>query len=283
MFSIEPPLVIAVPLRTGSSKHFRAVLLAAAAVTLLSASACFAGPATPGTAAGPGGKSGEVAIGNPASLELNEKGIAAVRAGKFDEAENLFRQALAADPKNLTAVFNLAGTLLRNSKSAAAVSLLSDYTKEYQKDAGLFYRLGDAQFASRKVNEAAGSYEKVLSLDPAYPGAAAKLGTLYALMNRTADAERMLWIAVEQNPNDGKSLGNLSALLVANGKAQKAVGTAKRALQLSPSAELYVTLGKAYEAINDSKNALIAFQRAVDLGDKREELSKKIEALKASQ
>ncbi len=214
------------------------------------------------------------------SLELNEKGIAAIKAKDFQSAEKLFKQALATDNKNITAAFNLAGVLLTNKKGQEAVELLTQYTNAWKSDAGLFARLGDAQFSQKNVPEAAKAYEKALEIDRGYPGVAGKLGTVYGLLNRSQDSEKMLLLAIEQNPRDGRSMANLSSIFLANGDPQKAIATAKRALQIKATSEIYVTLGTAYEILKDNKNALISFQRAVDLGDKRELLITKIEELK---
>jgi tetratricopeptide (TPR) repeat protein len=219
-------------------------------------------------------------VGSPRSIELNEQGVVAIKAKNSKQAEDLFRQALAADAGNLSAVFNLAGALLVNKKENEAIALLTEYTKNFGLDPGLFVRLGDVYFTAKKLIEAAEAYEKALHIAPNYPGIAPKLGAIYTLLNRSTQAERAFLLAVEQNPKDGQSLSNLAGIFLANGKPDKAISTAKRALQVRPGSELYVTLGTAYEIQKDYKNALIAFQRAVDLGDKREELKKKIEALK---
>ena len=89
----------------------------------------------------------------------------------------------------------------------------------------------------------------------------------------------MLNRAVKQNPKDTQLLANLSSVQLANGNPQQAISTAKRAIQILPTSEVYITLASAYEALKDYKNSLIAYQRAVDLGDKRPELQKKIEGL----
>lgn len=219
---------------------------------------------------------------NPAALALNERGIAAVKAKDFVNAEDLFRKALASDPNNLTAVFNLAGVYLVNNRPEAAVSLLEQYTANHVDDAGLFVRLGDAYFATHKINQARRAYETVLKLAPNYQGLAGKLGTVYMLSNRPADAEKMLRVVALQKPKDGAALANLSSVLLGNGKHAEAIATAKRALQLKATKEVYVTLGTAYELTKDYKNALVAFERAVDLGDKRPELARKIAGLKTA-
>jgi predicted Zn-dependent protease len=216
---------------------------------------------------------------NAKSLELNERGVAAQKAKDYKTAEDLFHKAMTTDRYNITAVFNLAGIYLITQKEAKAVSLLESYTSQYKNDAGLFVRLGDAYFASKRIPDALKAYESAYKLAPKYLGLASKMATLYGLLNRLPEAEQMLRQAAEQEPKNGKLLGNLSAALLANKKADEAIVYAKRSLQIKPDKEVYITLGAAYESKGDTKNAVIAYQRAVDLGDQRKELKQKIEAL----
>jgi tetratricopeptide (TPR) repeat protein len=250
----------------------------AGAALLLGTPLSFASPRPPAAEA-PRAAAHASVQGDPRSLELNEKAVAALNAGRFSQAEELFQQALSADPRNLTAAFNLAGILLNNSKIPEAVSLLESYTKEYQQDPGLYSRLGDAYFANKQVKEAAATYEKALHLDQNYPNLPTRLATSYGLLNRSQDAEKFMKIAVDQNPKDFKTLASYSSLLLGNGKAEDAIGAAKRSLQIKPSSEAYITLGTAYEIKGDFKNSLISFQRAADLGDTRKELKEKIALL----
>jgi len=223
-----------------------------------------------------------VPLGDPRSLELNEQGIAAIKARNLKQAEELFRKAISADAKNITAVFNLAGVLMANKKEKEAIDLLTHYLKDYPEDPGMWVRLGDAWFASKNIKEAAKAYEKAAATFPNYPGLAAKLGTIYGLQNKIDLAEKMFLQAVAEDPKNHQLLANLASIFLGNGKPDKAISTAKRALAIKATSEVYITLGTAYEIQKDYKNALIAFQRAADLGDKREELKKKIAALKES-
>jgi len=213
------------------------------------------------------------------SLELNERGVLAVRAREFSQAEELFTKALEVDSRNITAVFNLAGMYITNKKEAAAVTLLTKYSAEFPKDAGLRARLGDALFGSQQPNKAVEAYEAALRTDPKYPGVPAKLATLYAMQNKIDKAALLYERAVKDNPKDVQSLKNLSSIYLGLGKPQQAVSTAKKALQISASAEVYVTLGNAYQELRDDKNALNAFQRAKELGYKDPDLAKVIEGL----
>jgi tetratricopeptide (TPR) repeat protein len=213
------------------------------------------------------------------SLELNEQGVVAIKGRDFDRAESLFKQSLEVDEKNLTAVFNLAGMYITNKNDAQAVTLLSKYAKDYPTDAGLQARLGDAYFSSQNPKGAIDSYNRALTLDPNYPNIPARLGTLYTLSNNLPKAAAMFERAIKQNPSDVQSLQNLSSLYLGLDRPKDAVSTAKRAIQLSSSAQGYATLGSAYQQLNDDKNALMAFQRAKELGYKDKNLSDIIEGL----
>jgi tetratricopeptide (TPR) repeat protein len=214
------------------------------------------------------------------SVQLNDQGAALAAKAQYKEAEELFRQAVAADSKNVTAVFNLAGAYLANKKEDAAIALLTDYTSKYTKDAGLFARLGDAYFGTKNLALSITSYEKALKLDQNYPKLPGKLATAYLLQNRVADAEKMYLTAVNQDPKDGQMLENLSNVFLANHKPDQAISAAKRALQVKPSSGLYVTLGAAYENMKDYKNSLIAYERALDLGSTDPNLKQKIDEVK---
>lgn len=218
---------------------------------------------------------------NKASLEMNEEGSKAMQAKDFAKAEELFRKALDIDPKNITASFNLAGAYLMNKKNQEAIQLLNHYILEYPNDPGLYSRLGEAYFSSKDLPNAEKNFKKALEIYPQYPGTPVKLATIYSLQQKFNEAEAMFLIAVEQEPRNGDLLANLAGIFLANGKAQEAINTAKRALQVKPSSEIYLTMGLAYERLKDLNNAIISLQRAFDLGDTRSGLKEKIEALKA--
>lgn len=218
------------------------------------------------------------------SRELNEKGAAFAQQAKFKEAEESLREAVSLDSKNLTAIFNLGSVFIQRGKLNEAVTLLEKHANEAQTDAGLFARLGDAYFSLKKLPSARSNYEKALSLDPSLPKIPARLGTVYTMSTDVKGnldkAIKLYLLAVEQEPNNVEYLSNLLNLYIATNEGQKAVSTAKRALQVTPSAELYANLGAAYELEKEWKNSLIAYERAKDLGDKSPETREKIEALR---
>jgi len=224
---------------------------------------------------------------NSTSLRLNEEGVKAIQSRDFVKAETVLSGSLSQDPYNIAAAHNLAIAYISQKKFDAAVDLLKDYSRKVPADGGIKAKLGDAYFSMKRIAEAVLAYEEALKLDPALHGVSARLGTLYSLENRLVDAEKMLLSAVKEDPKNGDLVGSLSALFLANEKPNEAIGSAKRALQLKPSSEVYITLGTAYERKKDFANALIAFRRARDVsskgpkGSKDPKLEQKIEELEA--
>ena len=145
--------------------------------------------------------------GNPKSVELNQQGIIALKQNNTKLAEDFFRRAIEVDAGNLTAAYNLAGVLIHNKKKDEALTLLENYTKRYPDDAGLFSSYGDILLSLSKNSEetngetkgddfenlkkATENYEKAFAIDKNYPGLTAKLGLVYALLNRRSEERRV--------------------------------------------------------------------------------------------
>lgn len=221
-----------------------------------------------------------LSVNQQKSLELNEQGVRAVNSKDFASAEKLFRSALDLDAGNTTAAYNLAGMYITNKKEDQAANLLSPIVSQNPEDPSLRVRLADAYFGLKDLDRALKHYEGTYQNFPNTPGLPAKLATVYTLKNDFKNAEKMYEIAVKQEPKNPQFFANLSSLYLTNGKAQEAVGAAKTALQFKPSAETYVTLGNAYQQLNDTKNSAIAYQRALDLGSKDPELKQYVAKMK---
>jgi tetratricopeptide (TPR) repeat protein len=229
--------------------------------------------ATPNTA--------EKVQSNPRSLELNEEGVKAAQSGNTSKAEIFFKKALAADERNVTTVYNLAGMYLQNQKNDLAIQLLTEYHKKIPTDPGIAIRLGDAWFVKKNLPKAKEYYTKTFAINKNLPGLPQKLATLALLEKDLVTAESMLERAIQQQPRDLGLLENLSSIYVATKKPQKAVSTAQQALKAgATSSEIYLTLGSAYEALGQLDNALSAYERAAKLGSNDEELADRIEKLK---
>ena len=219
------------------------------------------------------------AVINEHSLSLNERGAQAFASKNFTKAEKFFKDSLQSDPKNLSAAFNYAGVLLVQKKERQAIALLEDYAKNHSKDVGIFVRLGDAYSANKQLSKALTQYEKAFKLEPDYIGLSGKLGSLYAMQNNITLAENMFAAAVKQQPNNRDYWANLGSIQLANNKPDEAIVSARRALRIQASSDVYITLATAYESKKDFEKSLTAYKRAKALGMKDDSLDDKIDEM----
>jgi len=151
------------------------------------------------------------------------EGLKALDAGKPDEAVESFTKAVAADPADYSAHFNLALaysmggkdaeaipeykktlelrpglyeaqlnlsiSLLNTNDPAAAIPLLKAAGEQKPKEFRPVYYLGDALLATKQLEEAAAAYEKAVEMDAASAGAELGLGQSLARQGRRNEAE----------------------------------------------------------------------------------------------
>ncbi|BAP44131.1 response regulator [Pseudomonas sp. 21LCFQ010] len=65
----------------------------------------------------------EILGANKAAIDLNVQGVRSYKAGQLSEAQELFRKALALQPKNISIALNLAQSLLHPGQSLSAEAL----------------------------------------------------------------------------------------------------------------------------------------------------------------
>jgi tetratricopeptide (TPR) repeat protein len=120
------------------------------------------------------------------------RGLQAHAGGKLDEATAAYFEALAKDPKNKFAFYNLGVIAQGQNRPAAAESF---YRLAIEQDA----RMGSALFNLAIVRalaganqEAADLYRRVIAIDPNYAAAHFNLGLVLRLLGQNAEAEQEL-------------------------------------------------------------------------------------------
>ncbi len=185
------------------------------------------------------------------------------RAGRFGEAEQLYRQAIAAAPRNADAMHALGALFLQTGRPDAADDTLRKAialrpAAEFQltranallalgrpaeaaasarlvirarpTSAAAYQVLGHALTDSFEAEAAIQAYRDALHLDPALPDLRNNLGTALRLAGRLEEAERELRLA----PPDPGSLVNLSSVQKERGAFADAEATLRRALAIAP-------------------------------------------------
>jgi len=216
------------------------------------------------------------------ATELIDKGVAAEAGGDVAQAENLFREAVALDPRSALACMNLGIALHARGEFSAAAEAHANAVRLDPALAHAHYNLALARFESHafvqveqgfrealrlrpefpeawvalaEVLEAGGrdqdalqSLENAIALRVGYAGALFNAGILLRRLGRLDEAEARLRSVPEDDPDYGNALTALAATLRDQARIDEAVVVARAAAERAPDlavaqSELLFTLG----------------------------------------
>jgi predicted O-linked N-acetylglucosamine transferase (SPINDLY family) len=196
---------------------------------------------------------------------LLNQGLEAHRQGRFQEAEERYRQAMLAGGEAGREGRFLCGTLLLQlGRLPEAVALLSQSAEESPGDYRSWLNLGEALRLAGRLEEAGQAARQALLLAPALPAAQVLLGNLDRAAGRSLDALRHYRQALNGEPGLEAAWVNATALLLELGKAREARDEALAGLTLCSAPELKKLLGRAMFALGEIAAAIDAFLQAGD-------------------
>jgi len=185
----------------------------------------------------------KLAIENDPGNEFLNSSLAELYAktGRIRDAVTEAEEIIKRDPKNLDARRLLGRIYLRS--------------------------LGDIQGGSQSqeiLKRAILQYEQIVGLDPKSVEDHLLLGRLYRLNNQGAKAEQEFKEAVQLEPNSEEAVTTLSYLYIEEGDTSRALAILEAVPEAERTARVYSALGFTYEQKKDYKNAIAAFQKAVE-------------------
>ena len=190
--------------------------------------------------------------------------LRAHQAGRVQEAEQHYRQALAADPKHIDAL-HLFGVLAHQAgRSDIAVNLIGKALALDERVPDFHYNIGLAYGALGRLDEAAAHNRKAVALRPDYPEAHMNLGNALAGQGKHADAVPAYERALALRPGLPEGHYNLANTLAALGRPDDAVTHYERALASRPDyAEAHNNLGTVLMVRGNAAQAAERHQRAI--------------------
>jgi tetratricopeptide (TPR) repeat protein len=168
-------------------------------------------------------------------------------------AELYFRTGRVRD-----AILTAQETIKRDPKNIAAHKLLG---RVY------LHSLGDVQNgASQQVLDLAISeYKQISALDPTDIQSHLVLGQLYTVNHESQQAQQEFEAAQKIDPNSEDVALNLARLYGESGDLKRAIDTLKAVPEDDRSSKLSFALGAGYDQMKDTKDAVTAYQQAVDM------------------
>lgn len=186
------------------------------------------------------------------------------QAGQLPQAEELYRQVLALDPRNADAWHLLGVAAHHSGRNDEAVERIGQAIAIDAGQAIFHGNLALAYSALGRGDEAFASYCEAIRLQPGYAVAHNNLGAFWHARGRFAEAEACFRQAAQLRPDYAEAHNNLGAALKELGRLNDAVAHYHEALRLRPGwPEALSNLGAALSAQGRDQEAVECYLEAL--------------------
>lgn len=200
---------------------------------------------------------------------LTGLGMTCWRTEAFHEARRFLDQVLSLKPADEGAIRGLCLTLLSLGELTQAEKLIDYLNPPVQWSHQTKLAAGLIKQGLRKWREAALWYQSALEAEPRYAEALNNLGVVLQELGDNARARESFIAAIMANPDSVDAYRNLALQAHREGQANDAIVLLRRALQNAPhSALLWNDIGKVYQTLGDTAQALSAFEESARLDPK---------------
>jgi tetratricopeptide (TPR) repeat protein len=166
------------------------------------------------------------------------------RAGNYAQAERIYRQILAANPRQADVHFNLGNILQAQGRLDDAVASYRLAVLLQPEFPAAFNNLGNALRQLGRLGEAASCYREALRLRPDHPETYSNLGACLTEQGLLDEAVACYREALRLRPDYPEAANNLGGALRAQRRIEEAADSYRQALRLRPElAEAHCNLG----------------------------------------
>jgi tetratricopeptide (TPR) repeat protein len=167
--------------------------------------------------------------------------VLAHQRGQYDVAERLARRAIAARGQPVAEFSNTLGNALAaQGRAAEAVPCFEEAIRLHPDDASAHKNLADVLGVLDRLDEAGAHYEKVLQLNPEDASAYNNVGGVFLARKMFQEATMCFGKAIQLDPHCAEAYSNLGHALRELGRLTEAVDCLGAAIRLRPN------LGAAY-------------------------------------
>jgi tetratricopeptide (TPR) repeat protein len=222
-------------------------------------------------------------------IAFDRLGVAMTARGLYNaDAEAAFRRAVQLDPSFVIAQVHLAGVLRRMKRWDEAEPIYRSAIDQ-AKDAPTLVLIADALQSEQRWNDSEPVLRRALSLDARNPGALFLMGRFHSVNKRYAEAAAVLKTAAEVNPKSFSVRNILARAYLGLGLYDDAFKTYEEASGLASDADRKVLagafgfsgVGDGYMSAGRPRDALRAYEKALQLDPTNAELPGKISAARA--
>jgi tetratricopeptide (TPR) repeat protein len=184
--------------------------------------------------------------------------------GKYEQAENICRQVIAARP-NLADAHNVLGVVLhRKGQTDDAIASVRRAIKLNNSAPNYFANLGEMERVKGHLDVAVAALTRAVKLNPQSAQAMNNLGIVCYDRREFAKAVQHYRKAIELDDNYAEAHNNLGNALRALGKFDDAIKEYERAIEVRESyPEAYNNMGTVFRDLGKTEQAEASFRRAV--------------------
>ncbi|MET0852550.1 MAG: tetratricopeptide repeat protein [Candidatus Rokuibacteriota bacterium] len=182
------------------------------------------------------------------------------RAGRLDEAEDVYRRVLVARPRDPDALHYLGVLSHQRGRGEEAVALIRRAVGAAPDYADAHTNLGNVLKELGRLEEAAASYRRALELSPHHAPTISNLGATLRALGRLDEAVAQHRRALELAPRSATAHLNLGNALRERGDLDGAIAAFFAAVEIQPSIGAYQGLGRALYRAGRSPEAIGVFQ-----------------------
>lgn len=207
-----------------------------------------------------------------------------------DRAAKVLTEARQHFPRTPEIAYYLGIAQREAKQSQAAVSTFEEALHEAEVDGGeitnarFYFDYGAAAEQAGLYDKAAGLFQKSIALDPANGADSYNyLAYMWAEHNmRLGEAEQMIKLALQSDPNNGAYIDTLGWLEYRQGKVDQALVDLLRAAQKLTHDDpvVFEHIGDTFAKMNKIASAVDAWQKALNLDPQNKTLSEKIDNAK---
>jgi tetratricopeptide (TPR) repeat protein len=198
--------------------------------------------------------------------ELLQRGLAAHKAGRLDEAHRHYTAALAREPRNAPANHLLGLIHLARQDAATGATLIARAVGEEPRNHQYLGNLGVALNAAGRPQEALTALDKAVKLAPDFAEAHSNRGMVLRALGRLEQAAEAYGAAIRLRPAEAGFHFNLANTQEDSGDFAEAETSYRRSDSLRPRhartlagiARMLVRLGRTDEALETARRAVEA-------------------------
>ena len=167
--------------------------------------------------------------------DMVQNGWEAHRAGDLDKAAEMYRSALAVQPRNFDALYLLGFLHLQRSQWSEAEGLFASALAVNPGSVDAIFNYGRALERMGRSSDALACFERVIAVRPDIPEAFFHRGNLLLEQNRAQEAAASFDRALALKPDFPEAWNNHGNALAAAGQLPQALASYERVLFLRPS------------------------------------------------